>query len=189
MNKNLKYMKSKTQLLKNILVAGMLGILTLGTSCGNGKAAPGKDASGEKKALAKDSVSVGAPIHLTRAQFLARVVNYIDDPNGLKYLGDKPCIVDFYADWCGPCRMAAPVMEELAREYAGKIYIYKVDTQKEQQLAAEIGIQGIPAFLFCPVNGQIFGSSGIARTREETKAMFKKIIEEQLLKTGASSKM
>ncbi len=182
-------MKSRTQLLKHILVAGMLGILTLGTSCGNGKAVPGKDISAEKESLVKDSVSVGVPIHLTRAQFLAKVINYIDDPNGLKYLGDKPCIVDFYADWCGPCRMAAPIMEELAKEYAGKIYIYKVDTQKEHQLAAEIGIQGIPAFLFCPVSGQVFGSSGIARTREETKAMFKKIIEEQLLKTGASSKL
>ena len=75
-------------------------------------------------------------IHLTKAEFLDKVVNYEANPNEWKYLGDKPAIVDFYASWCGPCKMVAPILDELAQEYDGKIYVYKIDTEKEQELAA-----------------------------------------------------
>src|SRR5690606_24505132 len=71
-----------------------------------------------------------------------------------KYEGDLPCIIDFYADWCGPCKMVAPILEQLATEYEGKIKIYKVDTEREQELAAAFGIRSIPSILFVPKEGQ-----------------------------------
>ena len=91
-------------------------------------------------------------IQLTKADFLTKVVNYETSPNEWNYLGDKPAIVDFYADWCGPCKMVGPVLEELAKEYEGKIYVYKVDAETEQELAAVFGIQSIPTLLFIPMN-------------------------------------
>ncbi len=71
-----------------------------------------------------------------------------------KFSGDKPCIVDFYADWCGPCRMVSPVLQELSEKYAGKLDVYKVDTDAEQALAAAFGIQSIPSMLFVPMSGK-----------------------------------
>ncbi|MDH6304893.1 thioredoxin [Parabacteroides sp. PH5-13] len=90
-------------------------------------------------------------IHLTKADFLSKVANYETTPNEWKYLGDKPALIDFYADWCGPCKAIAPVLEELAAEYAGEIYIYKIDTEAEQELAAVFGIRSIPSLLFVPM--------------------------------------
>lgn len=92
-------------------------------------------------------------IQLSKADFLTKIVNYETNPNEWKYLGDKPAIIDFYASWCGPCRAIAPTLEELAAEYDGKIYIYKIDTEKEQELAALFGIRSIPSILFIPMDG------------------------------------
>ena len=92
--------------------------------------------------------------HLTKAEFLTKVVNYEANPGEWKFLGDKPAIIDFYASWCGPCKAAAPILEELATEYEGRIDIYKVDTEKEQELAAVFGIRSIPSILFIPMEGQ-----------------------------------
>ena len=92
-------------------------------------------------------------IALTRADFLTKVANYETNPTEWKYLGDKPAIVDFYADWCAPCKMLAPVLEELAAEYKGRIVIYKVNTEQEQELAAVFGIRSIPTLLFVPMQG------------------------------------
>ena len=91
--------------------------------------------------------------HLTKQTFLDKVFNF-EANKEWKYEGDLPCIIDFYADWCGPCKMVAPILEELSKEYDGKINIYKVDTEKEQELAAAFGIQSIPSMLFCPMDGQ-----------------------------------
>lgn len=93
-------------------------------------------------------------IHLTKEEFLKKVVNYEENPKEWIYLGDKPCIIDFYADWCGPCKVVAPILEELAKEYDGQIYIYKIDTEKEQELAGAFGIRSIPSILFVPMKGQ-----------------------------------
>ncbi|MFC2087531.1 thioredoxin family protein [Bacteroidota bacterium] len=120
-------------------------------------------------------------LHLTKSDFLAKVVNYEANPNEWNYKGDKPCLIDFYADWCGPCKIAAPILEDLAKEYDGQIYVYKINTDKERELAADFGIQGIPAFLFVPMKGNPTMSSGIARTPDETKQMFRKMIDELLL--------
>ncbi len=87
--------------------------------------------------------------HLTKEIFLTKVFNY-ETNKEWKFEGDKPCVIDFYADWCGPCKMVAPVLEELSNEYEGKLNIYKVDTEVEQELAAAFGIRSIPSMLFVP---------------------------------------
>ena len=89
--------------------------------------------------------------HLTKQTFLDKVFNY-EQNKEWNYAGELPCIIDFYADWCGPCKMVAPILEELSNEYAGQINIYKVDTEAEQELAAVFGIRSIPSLLFCPKN-------------------------------------
>jgi thioredoxin len=91
--------------------------------------------------------------HLTKVTFTEKVFNY-EQNQDWKFEGQLPCIIDFYADWCGPCKMVAPILEELSAEYAGKINIYKIDTEAEQELAGVFGIRSIPSMLFCPVDGQ-----------------------------------
>ena len=116
-------------------------------------------------------------IHLTKAEFLTKVANYEANPTEWEYLGDKPCIIDFYASWCGPCKTIAPILEDLAKEYDGQIYIYKIDTEKEQELAAAFGIRSIPTILFCPVGENPQMAQGAM-----PKDAFKQAIEEVLLK-------
>ncbi len=115
-------------------------------------------------------------IHLTKADFLSKVANYEADPTEWKYLGDKPAIIDFYADWCGPCKTIAPVLEELAKEYTNEIYIYKVNTEEEQELAGAFGIRSIPSILFVPMEGQPQMAAGAL-----PKASFKEAIDNVLL--------
>ena len=91
--------------------------------------------------------------HLTKETFLNKVFNY-EQNKEWKFEGEKPCIIDFYADWCQPCKMVAPVLEELAAEYDGKIDVYKIDTEEEQELASVFGIRSIPSLLFVPSEGQ-----------------------------------
>lgn len=86
-------------------------------------------------------------------QFKEKVFNY-EAHTEWKYEGDLPAIVDFYADWCGPCKMVSPVLDQLAKEYEGKIQVYKVNTDEEQELSAVFGIQSIPTILFIPKEGQ-----------------------------------
>ena len=116
-------------------------------------------------------------IHLTKAEFLSKVANFEANPTEWKYLGDKPCIIDFYAAWCGPCKVVAPILEDLAKEYEGQIYIYKVDTEAEQELAGAFGIRSIPSILFCPMNAAPQMAQGAL-----PKDSFKKAIVEVLLK-------
>lgn len=91
--------------------------------------------------------------NLTKETFLAKVFNY-EQNQEWKFEGELPCLIDFYADWCGPCKMVAPILEELSKEFDGKINIYKVNTEVEQELAAAFGIQSIPSMLFCPRDGK-----------------------------------
>jgi len=91
--------------------------------------------------------------HLTKETFKNKVFNY-ELNKDWKFEGDKPCVIDFYADWCSPCKMVAPIMEELGNEFDGKMNVYKVDTEDQQELASMFGIRSIPSILFIPKNGQ-----------------------------------
>lgn len=90
---------------------------------------------------------------LTAETFRQKVFDY-ENNSEWKFEGELPCLIDFYADWCGPCKMVAPILEELAGEYSGKLNIYKVDTEDQQELAAIFGIQSIPSLLFVPLGDQ-----------------------------------
>lgn len=118
-------------------------------------------------------------VKLTKEMFLEKVADYEANPNDWKYLGDVPCIIDFYADWCGPCKAVAPVLEELAAEYDGKIIIYKVDTEVEQDLAAAFGVRSIPTLLFCPMEGAPQVARG-ALPKESFKEAIKDVLSVEL---------
>jgi thioredoxin 1 len=91
--------------------------------------------------------------HLKKDDFLTKVFNF-EKNKEWKFEGDKPCIIDFYADWCGPCKIVSPVLEELAKDFEGKLDVYKVNTEEELELASAFGIRSIPSFLFVPSDGQ-----------------------------------
>lgn len=129
--------------MKKVILAQLLTVMVVLAACaGNGK---------EQKPVAQKQEKTMKTIHLTKAEFLTKVHDFEANPQEWKYLGDKPCIVDFYASWCGPCKMIAPILEELAAEYDGQIYIYKINTEEEQELSAAFGIRSIPTLLFCPM--------------------------------------
>lgn len=114
--------------------------------------------------------------HLTKQTFFEKVFNY-EKNKEWKFEGELPCIIDFYADWCQPCKMVAPILEELSEEYKGKINIYKVDTEVEQELAGAFGIRSIPSLLFCPKDAQPQMAQGAL-----PKETFKQVIDDILLK-------
>lgn len=89
--------------------------------------------------------------YMTTEEFQSVVFNYKTNPNEWKYEGSLPCIIDFYTTWCGPCKRLSPIMDELSVKYAGKVRFYKVDIEKERELANLFGIQSIPTLLFCPM--------------------------------------
>ncbi|MBE0674984.1 MAG: thioredoxin [Bacteroidales bacterium] len=111
---------------------------------------------------------------LTKETFLTKVFNY-EKNQEWKFEGTRPCIIDFYADWCGPCKMVAPILDELAKEYDGKLDIYKIDTEAEQELAGVFGIRSIPSLLFVPLNGQPQMAAG-ALPKETFKQAFKDVL-------------
>ena len=120
--------------------------------------------------------AVKQTVHLTTADFKEKIFNY-ETNKEWKYEGTLPAIIDFYADWCQPCKMVAPVLEDLAREYSGQIMIYKVNTEEEQELASVFGIQSIPTLLFIPKEGQPQAAMGAL-----PKHSFEKAIKDILLK-------
>jgi len=117
------------------------------------------------------------PEHLTKETFLEKVFNY-EQNKEWKFEGEIPALIDFYADWCGPCKMIAPILEELAEEYKGQINIYKVNTEEERELAGAFGIRSIPSLLFIPMNDQPQMAAGAL-----PKDALKDVIEKVLLKT------
>ena len=130
----------------------------------------------EQKQDKSESANSGEVIVMDKAMFLKDVFNF-EKSKEWKYQGNKPAIIDLYADWCGPCRQVAPIMKELAKEYAGKIVIYKVNVDKQKELAALFNATSIPLFVFIPMNGEPQLFRGAA-----DKATYKKAIDEFLLK-------
>lgn len=116
-------------------------------------------------------------ISLTYNEFVKKVWNFEKDPNTFKYEGKLPCVVDFYATWCGPCRKVSPIMERIAKEYDGMLIVYKVDVDKEPKLASTFGVRSIPTVLFIPKEGQPMKQVGALGEQE-----YKQIIENNLLK-------
>lgn len=121
------------------------------------------------------------PISLTKEDFLEKVMNYEKNQEKWEFEGELPCLVDFYADWCAPCKMVAPILDELAKEYKGKIHIYKINIEQEKELAAAFGIRSIPTFLYCPINENPQILPSVAASREQTKQMLVNHIEQVLL--------
>lgn len=112
--------------------------------------------------------------YLTKKSFLEKIFDYENYPEW-KFNGSLPAIIDFYADWCGPCKMVAPVLEQLSQEYEGKINIYKVDTEAEQELAAVFGIRSIPSLLFIPMNEKPQMAQG-ALPKDALKEIINKVL-------------
>lgn len=116
-------------------------------------------------------------IELNKEDFKKRVMDYEANPTEWKFAGKKPAIIDFYATWCGPCKQTAPILEELANEYDGKIDVYKVDVDQQEELAALFGVQSIPTLLFIPTDGKpqkVVGALG--------KGQFEDVIKQVLIK-------
>ncbi|MGL5787540.1 MAG: thioredoxin family protein [Bacteroidales bacterium] len=132
-------MKAKITLIALILIVSI--------SCANSQS--GKAISPKKETTGKGYVK-----SMNESQFLNQISDYKSNKDKWVYKGSRPCIIDFYADWCAPCRKVAPIMEELAKKYAGKVDFYKVDVEKEKGLARDLGIQSLPTLLYCPLKGE-----------------------------------
>lgn len=157
----------------NRILITLLTVITVVASC---NAHTKDNASANEVAKSTKEIKVKT-ISLTKAEFLSKVANFEKNPNEWKYLGDKPAIVDFYATWCGPCKTIAPILNELAAEYGNEIYIYKVDTDKEKELASVFGIRSLPSLLFIPMEGMPQMTQGAM-----PKTELKKVIDTVLLK-------
>ena len=131
--------------------------------------------------IANDSISAndntGEVIVLNKEAFLKKIYNYENNPQEWVYEGSRPCIIDFYANWCPPCKKVEPILKELAKEYKGKIIIYKINTDNERELASIFRISSIPTYFFIPAKGEPQSLRG-AMPRES----FVKVIDEFLLK-------
>lgn len=113
--------------------------------------------------------------NLTKTAFLEKVFNF-EENKEWKFKGKVPAIIDFYADWCGPCKMLSPILEQLSNEYGEKLKIYKVDTESEQELSAAYGIRSIPSMLFCPTGEQPQMANG-ALPKQEMERIIAEVLK------------
>ena len=119
-----------------------------------------------------------AIVHLNKEDFIKKVANLNSTPDNLKFIGKRPALIDFYAEWCGPCKMLAPVLEEISGEFAEKIDVYKVNVDDENELSAHFGIRSIPTLIFIPVNGKTERIQG-AVSKQQLKKAIENILLEQ----------
>jgi len=159
----------------------LIGLAILGMSFITEKTKESKELAVDRTEIINETKNKSNMEKLTKEAFLEKVFNY-EQNKEWKYEGELPCLIDFYADWCGPCKMVHPILEELSKEYDGKIKIYQIDTEAEQELAAAFGIRSIPSLLFCPTEGQPQMAQGAL-----PKATLKKAINEILLETENST--
>jgi len=149
------------------------------SACSNANS--GNDNNSEATASASaekpsgDGVEV-KPEFLTKDSFKEKIWDYEANPEEWVYEGSEPAIIDFYADWCKPCKMVGPILDEIAKDYDGKLKVYKIDTQKQRELAAVFQVTSIPAFLYIPVDGKPQMDKGFKQ-----KEAFEKIIKEFLI--------
>lgn len=155
---------------KKLSTIFMMTLLFVATACAGNKdqtnSEPAPKTENEAKVIA-----------LTQTEFIKKVYDYQTNKSDWKFEGTRPAIIDFYATWCGPCKTIAPILEDIAKEYTGKIDVYKVDVDKEKELAAAFGINSIPALLFIPMKGEPKMQQGAM-----PKEQFQKIVNEFLLK-------
>ena len=154
--------------MRKVLAMFAIVMLSMSACASNGKPKQDQDNKG--------TASSGEVIQMDKAMFLKDVFNF-EKSNEWKYQGNKPAIIDLYADWCGPCKQIAPIMKDLAKEYDGKIVIYKVNVDKQKELAALFNATSIPLLVFIPMKGEPQLFRGAA-----DKATYKKAIDEFLLK-------
>lgn len=147
---------------KSVIIAA-LALLAGSTACGQPR----------NRSNAEKSMKV---IELNKSEFQRKVYDFEKNPDNWKYEGQLPAVIDFYATWCGPCKAMAPVMDQIAEEYEGKIVVYKVDVDKEQRLASIFGVRSIPTFLFIPLQGDPRHANGAMDI-----ASMRKIIDQTLL--------
>jgi thioredoxin len=163
-------------MMKAKFIPALLMGLLLTISCGNIKNSPAStatEASGEKV----ESTASSKPVQMTKALFVAQVFDFQKSPKNWLYKGSRPCVIDFYADWCRPCKQVAPLMEGFAATYKGKVDIYKVNVDQERELAELFNINSIPTVLFCPMEGKPQLSQGAM-----AKENYEEIINGFLLK-------
>lgn len=151
--------------MKNLFLVFVFGVfLFQSIACSaNGKAE--KKSNSESVEVAADAVGTSQVISLDEASFILKVFDFKNSKEWA-YKGDRPAIIDFYAEWCGPCKRLAPVLVELQKEYGDKIQIYKVDAEKNRELAASFGVDAYPTLLFIPMNDKPAGAKGLLPKEE-----------------------
>ena len=162
--------------MKALLIPTLFASLLLTISCGNAKSTPGTGVSAEATQPVAETANA-KPVQMTKALFVTNVFDFEKNPDTWTYKGTRPCVIDFYADWCRPCKQVAPLMEGFATTYMGEVDIYKVNVDQERELAEFFGIRSIPTVLFCPMDGKPQMSQGAL-----AKENYEQIINEFLLK-------
>lgn len=165
--------------MKTLFIPFLFASLLLTISCGNAKNTPGTTGSNESSQAGQPvaDASVSKPVQMTKALFVTNVFDFGKNPDTWIYKGTRPCVIDFYADWCRPCKQVAPLMEGFAASYQGEVDIYKVNVDQERELAEFFGIRSIPTVMFCPMEGKPQMSQGAM-----SKENYEQIINEFLLK-------